>query len=66
MTEYKVGYLVYHDKYHRGPLKVVEVHDWYVIVGKYSRIGLRKTMIRHSTAQEIESFKNPFDKQVKK
>lgn len=54
MKDYKVGDLVYRDKYHRGLLEIVEVHDWYVVVGKYSRVGIRKSMIRYPTEQELE------------
>lgn len=51
--EFKVGDLVYHNKYHRGLLEIVEVHNSYVVVGKYSRIGISKSTIRFPTAEEF-------------
>lgn len=54
MEYYEVGDLVYRDKYHRGLLEIVEVHDWYVVVGKHSRVGIRKSMIRRPTEKELE------------
>ena len=55
MSEFKVGDLVYHNKYHRGLLEIIEVHDWYVVVGKHSKVVLSKNMIRHATIEEIKA-----------
>jgi hypothetical protein len=46
MINYKVGDLVYLDKFHRGGLEIVEVHKDHVIVGKNSRVLLMKNMIK--------------------
>lgn len=57
MTEYQVGDLICHNKYHRGLLEIIEVHDWYVVIGKHSRVVLSKNMIRHATPEEIKAGK---------
>lgn len=55
--EFNVGDFIYHNKYHRGLLEIIEVHDWYVVVGKNSRVVLSKNMIRHATPEEIKEGK---------
>lgn len=54
MNKYKIGDLVYHNKYNHGLLEVVEVHESHVIVSKHSRVLLPLDVIRKPTAEEIK------------
>lgn len=53
--EFKVGDLVVGGKYHRGLLEIVDFKNGYAIVGKYSRVALSPSNIRHATQSEIEA-----------